>query len=217
MRARRRKSEAVNPTTIARLVASIAVVAVFAPEFVSAVTTDAQQEIARFYKQALAGDKTAVELCIARLESALQQEPGNQLARVYLGSAYTLRSRDLSFGPKKLEALKHGLTLMDAAVAAAPDDPHVRLVRAHTTDSLPFFVGRKRSTLDDFELLLAAARKHPDEFKAPDLQNIYLDAGNVRQARGEKARAVELWQEGLRQTDNTAVAEKLRAAIVRSK
>lgn len=211
------KPETVKTTTIARLGASIAVVAVFGPEFVSAVTTDVQQEIARFYKQALAGDKTAVELCIARLESASHQEPGNQLARVYLGSAYTLRSRDLSFGPKKLEALKHGLTLMDAAVAAAPDDPHVRLVRAHTTDSLPFFVGRKRATLDDFELLLAAARKHPDEFKAPDLQNIYLEAGNAWQARGEKARAVELWQEGLRRSDNTAVAEKLRAAIARSK
>src|SRR5436309_15469367 len=107
-----------------------------------AVAAD-EQEIASLYKRAVRGDNQAVEKCITALEMALRDQADNQLARVYLGSAYTLRSRDMGFGPSKLAMLKQGLATMDEAVSAAPTDPHVRLVRALATDSLPFFFGRK--------------------------------------------------------------------------
>ena len=77
-----------------------------------------QKEIQELYRAGLGGDQAAVEQCIEKLEAVLKDQPNNQLARVYLGSAYTLRSRDLGFGPKKLEALKRGLAIMDEAVAA---------------------------------------------------------------------------------------------------
>jgi hypothetical protein len=128
-----------------------------------------QAELARLYKRALAGDKQAVESCIAGLETAVQAQPQNQLARVYLGSAYTLRSRDMGFGPAKLATLKQGVATMDEAVAAAPDEPHVRLVRALTTDSLPFFLGRKKSSRDDFDWLGKTAAQSPQRFSEADL------------------------------------------------
>lgn len=133
---------------------------------------DLQQEIVGLYRRGLGGDKTAVEQCIAKLEAVLTNQSSNQLARVYLGSAYTLRSRDLDFGPKKLEALKHGLAVMDEAVTAAPDEPKVRLVRALTTSSLPAFFGRRASSRQDFELLAQIAERAPAKFEKDDLQII---------------------------------------------
>src|SRR6476659_10636498 len=54
-----------------------------------------EQRIAALYARGLAGDKQAVNDCITALESRLAQAPNDQLARVYLGSSWTLRSRDL--------------------------------------------------------------------------------------------------------------------------
>lgn len=131
-----------------------------------------QQEIQALYRRGLAGDKAAVEECITKLEAVLKMEPANQLARVYLGSAYTLRSRDLGIGPRKLTALKDGLALMDSAVANAPDSPKVRLVRALTTESLPRFFGRRAESRQDFALLAGFAKTNPAKFEEADLQII---------------------------------------------
>ena len=105
--------------------------------------------------------------------------PNNQLARVYLGSAYTLRSRDLGFGPKKLETLRHGLALMDEAVAAAPNEPKVRLARALTTSSLPAFFGRRGESKKDFELLAKEAERAPERFDQTDLATIREHAASA--------------------------------------
>ena len=131
-----------------------------------------QKEIMELYRRGLAGDQKAVEECIAKLETVLGQQPANQLARVYLGSAYTLRSRDLGFGPKKLQALRHGVALMNEAVAAAPAEPKVRLARASTTSALPAIFGYKAQSRKDFEELARMAEQQPEQFSADDLATI---------------------------------------------
>ena len=116
-----------------------------------------QKEIQDFYRRGLAGDQDAVNQCIDKLEAVLKIEPANQLARVYLGSAYTLRSRDLGFGPKKLSTLKRGIAVMDDAVAAVPDDPKVRLTRALTAEACP----RSSVSAPPAEKISAGSRNWP--------------------------------------------------------
>ena len=137
-----------------------------------AAAPNEEKEIQGLYRRGLAGDKAAVTHCIAQLERVLQSEPTNQLARVYLGSAYTLRSRDLGFGPKKLQAMRQGLALMDQAVEAAPDEPKLRLARALTTSALPAIFARGTQSRKDFEQLGQMARRAPARFEADDLQTI---------------------------------------------
>ncbi len=135
-----------------------------------AAAPNEQKEIQALYARGLAGDQEAVNRCIDKLETVVQAEPSNQLARVYLGSAYTLRSRDLGFGPAKLRALRHGLALMDEAVAAAPNEPKVRLARARTTAALPAIFGRRAESENDFKILRELARREPQKFEPGDLQ-----------------------------------------------
>ena len=73
---------------------------------VAAQASPNESQIAQLYVRGLAGDKQAVIDCITALESRLAVAPNDQLARVYLGSAWTLRSRDLPISPGKLSALR---------------------------------------------------------------------------------------------------------------
>lgn len=190
-----------------------AAVALFCSSSINGSAANERQEIAHLYKQAVAGDKAAVEDCIARLEAVIGRESHNQLARVYLGSAYTVRSRDLPFGSEKLKTLKNGLAIMDDAVGAAPNDGHVRLVRALTTDSLPFFLGRRQATRDDFAALITLATKNPGHFSDDDLQTIYFSAGNRASADGDSARAINLWREALRHPADPEITVKTKRAL----
>src|SRR4051794_4498675 len=149
----------------------------FGPPAVAA--PNEQKEIQELYARALQGDKAAVEQCIEKLEAVSQREPSNQLARVYLGSAYTLRSRDLGFGPKKLSTLKRGLAVMDEAVAAAPNEPKVRLARALTTSALPAIFGRREESRNDFAVLAKEAERAPERFDRGELAAIREHASSA--------------------------------------
>lgn len=162
------------------------------------------------------GDREAVESCIRALEAVVKSEPSNQLARVYLGSAYTLRSRDLGFGPTKLSTLKQGGALMDAAVATAPGDPHVRLVRAVTNAALPSFLGRRSFAHEELEALLALADRAETNFTAREQQLLYLHAGQIAKQNGDKPRAAELWNRGLRTPADPNLTDKLKAELARA-
>ena len=174
-----------------------------------------RREIDELYRRGLLGDKQAVEECIAKLEEALRSEPKNQLARVYLGSAYTLRSRDLGFGPKKLQTLQQGLRVMDEAVANVPDDPKVRLARALTTQALPGLFGRATESRNDFLQLAETAKTAPGKFGAADLQIVYYNAGLAAKANGNATRAQELWREALRHGNDAALKEKIEAELAK--
>ncbi len=172
-----------------------------------------QKEIEALYRRGLTGDKAAVEQCIERLESALQANPTNQLAKVYLGSAYTLRSRDLGFGPAKLSTLQRGIALMNEAVTAAPNDPKIRLARALTTDALPALFGQRATSRKDFEILLQSAETEPEKFEEGDLQIIYYQAGLAAKAASDTTRATLLWHKALTHPDDPSLTAKIRAQL----
>lgn len=192
-------------------------IALFIIAFLSVAAAPHQKEIAELYRRGLAGEKDAVEKCIAKLEDALKAQPQNQTARVYLGSAYTLRSRDLDFGLKKLEALRHGLALMDEAVAAAPNDPKVRLARALTTSELPAIFGRSSSTRKDFELLADVALRAPEKFDTGDRQIIFYQAAISARSAGDKTRASLLLRAAAQSPDDPKLSQKISDELARMK
>ena len=180
-----------------------------------AARADTPDEIpaAGLYARGLTGDKQAVIDCIATLEQMLTTAPENQLARVYLGSAYTLRSRDLGFGKAKLDALRKGLALMDAAAAAALENANVQLTRAVTNEALPIFLGRRSVAREQLNDLVAQVEKNPTKLKPADRQLLYLNAGEAAKHAGGKGRATELWQRGLTINADAKLTQEIRTAM----
>lgn len=181
-------------------------------ELVAAPSAD-EKQIQELYRRGLAGDKAAVEQCVEKLEATLKADTKNQLARVYLGSAYTLRSRDLGFGPKKLQVLRQGVAVMDEAVAAAPADPKVRLARALTTSALPSILGYAAASRKDFEELAALAERAPEKFSEGDLQIVLYNAGLAARHNGDESRARALWRDAAQHPADAAQAGKVNSEL----
>ena len=172
-----------------------------------------ESRIAELYARGLDGEKQAVIDCIAALESKLTQQPNDQVARVYLGSAYTLRSRDLGLGKAKLDALRKGIALMDEAAAGAPENAPVLLTRAVTNQALPVFLGRRKVARAQLEELVTMVEREPEKLKPSDRQLLYLNAGQAAQHAGDRARAVELWQRGLTIKADARLTQEIRTAM----
>lgn len=195
-----------------RLLRAVLFLAAFQPLPLTAAPDEAI--IGGLYARGLAGDKQAVVDCIAALEQALARQPNDQLARVYLGSAYTLHSRDLRFfGTAKLAALRHGIALMDAAAEAAPNDARVQLLRAVTNEALPALLGRRQIARQALDRLVAAVEKDPGKLKSSDQQLLYLNAGEAAERTGDKARAGELWNRGLKLKADRRLAQEIEKAL----
>jgi len=176
-----------------------------------------QERIADLYGRGLAGDEKAVIDCIAALEARLKTRPDDQLARVYLGSAWTLRSRDLSISPGKLSALRKGIALMDEAAAAAPNDAKVLLLRAVTEEALPVFLGRRKAAREQLNELVGLLEEDPLKLSPADQQLLYLNAGEAAQRAGEKARARALWERGLAIAADAKLKAEIHTALKEAK
>jgi hypothetical protein len=176
-------------------------------------STPADSAIADLYRRGLRGDEQAVVDCISALEAKLAIQPNDQLARVYLGSAWTLRSRDLPIGPSKLSALRRGVTLMDEAAAAAPNNADVLLLRAVTNEALPVFLGQRKVARAQLDELLARLEKGSAKLKPADQQLLYLNAGEAAQRAGDKKRARALWQRGAALKADAKLTQEITAAL----
>jgi len=172
-----------------------------------------EEEIAGLFARGLAGDQQAVIDCVRALETRLGRQPNDQRARVYLGSCWTLRSRDLPVGLDKLSALRKGIALMDEAAAAAPDDAKVQLLRAVTNEALPRFLGRSKIARERLEQLVGVVEKEPGALGAPDRQLLFLNAGEAAKRAGESARAHELWGRGLKISADPKLKAELQQAL----
>ena len=175
--------------------------------------TPADSAIAELYERGLRGNEQAVVDCISALEAKLVVQPNDQLARVYLGSAWTLRSRDLPIGPGKLSALRKGLTLMDAAAAAAPNNAKVLLIRAVTNEALPVFLGQRKVARAQLDELLDRLEKGAAKLKPADQQLLYLNAGEAAKRGGDKERARELWRRGAALKADAKLTQEITAAL----
>ena len=175
--------------------------------------TPTDSAIAELFARALQGDERAVVNCISALEAKLAIQPGNQLARVYLGSTWTLRSRDLPIGLGKLSALRRGITLMDEAAAAAPNNADVLLLRAVTNEALPAFLGQRKVAHAQLDELVARLEKGSAKLKPADQQLLYLNAGDAAKRAGKKERARDLWQRGAALKADAKLTQEIAAAL----
>ena len=104
-------------------------------------------------------DAETIDRYINEYQKKLNENPDDHLAKVYLGSAYTLRSAESFWGPKKLEYLKKGGELMDEAVTSAPHDPRVRFIRGVNSYKVPKRFDRRDIAVRDFTVILPIAEK----------------------------------------------------------
>jgi len=168
------------------------------------------------HEKAVNGDTKETQALTTDLEKWTKEQPDNHLLQAYLGSVYTLDSRDAWPGPGKLTYLRNGGKELDAAVAAAPDNPAVRFIRAIDYFELPSIFGKRQTARDDFRILVDqvdGVQKTPYALDVPTRQAIYYYAGLSLQQLSQPADAKRVWLRGLALDPKSALAVKISAEL----
>ena len=165
------------------------------------------------HEKAVNGDTAETKKLTTDLEKWTKEQPNNHLLQVYLGSVYTLDSRDAWPGPGKLTYLKNGGKEMDAAVDADPDNPAVRFVRAINYYSLPTFFGKRQTARDDFQILVKQVEgviQTPYVLSVETQQAIYYYAGLCYKQLSQTPQAKDAWGRGLKLNPTSPLGLKIQ-------
>lgn len=149
------------------------------PVFVAAppaMAIEASADIAsaiELHNAGRAGDTAATQQAIDVFTALMAADPSNVEAIAYLGSSYALSARDSKAVVDKIRYTNRGLRFLDQAVAAAPNDFTVRMIRGNVTASLPAMFGRDATTVEDFMALdqMFSAAQVPS--MAPPMVGVY--------------------------------------------
>ena len=172
-------------------------------------------QIFEMHSLAEAGNKDATRRLVAWLEELTSEQPDNGILLVYLGSAYTLASRDAFIGPGKLRYLMAGRDCMDRAVAMRPDDANVRFIRAINNYHLPTLFNRRSIARDDFRKLVDQIEKDPQVVDSLTSLAIYYYAGLCFAQLEEENNARASWQKGLDLKINGPLTAKISDELSR--
>ncbi len=172
------------------------------------------------HEKAVKGDTKETKSLATDLEKWTKEQPTNYLLQAYLGSVYTLCSRDAWPGPGKLTYLRNGGKLMDAAVASAPDNPAVRFIRAIDYYELPSIFGKRQTARDDFALLVKQVEgvaKTPYVLDIETQQAIYYYAGLCYEQLYQKAEARDAWTRGVKLDPASVLGVRIQAELTKFK
>jgi hypothetical protein len=177
------------------------------------------QQVEARHRKAVEGDTQETQKLTADLEKWTRAQPQNHLLQAYLGSAYTLCSRDAWPGMGKLTYLRRGGQLLDAAVAADPGNPAVRFVRAIDYFELPAILGKRQVARDDFQILvkqLDGEIKTPYTLNTETAQAIYYYAGLSLKQQWLAPQARLVWERGLKLNSTSPLGIKIQGELAKN-
>jgi len=174
------------------------------------------QQVQKRHQKAVNGDSTETKSLTTDLEKWTKEHPDNHLLQAYLGSVYTLDSRDAWPGPGKLTYLENGGKELDAAVAADPNNPAVRFVRAIDYFELPAIFCKRQTARDDFQILVKQVEgllPNAYTLNVETQQAIYYYAGLSYKQLSQPTDAKETWQRGFKLAPSSPLGFKIRAEL----
>jgi hypothetical protein len=120
-----------------------------------------------YFKVIATGSSTADNEAHAALMAFEREYPGDAIGKAYHGSLELLDAAHSWRIWNLHRQAADGISLLDAAVAQAPDEPEVRFLRAATDWHLPLFYHRRAECEADFELLAGRAEEDARLGKLP--------------------------------------------------
>lgn len=143
----------------------------------------------KWHDVCLTGGTKEIDAEINKFEARLAANPGDHLARAYLGSACALRAKAGFWGPTKLKYLKLGQRHLNDAITAAPNDPRVRMVRAIGYYRVPKRFKVRPTSISDFKKIVPVARNPKGGLKSNERQAILYYAHLAFTEEGEPGAA----------------------------
>jgi tetratricopeptide (TPR) repeat protein len=152
-------------------------------------------QVIRLHKEGVAGNANAVQEANRLLEQLRQEHPGRPIADAYHGSVMILIARDKSKALEKLRWSKRGLKLLDGAVAAAPQDNRIRLLRGRTSYRLPEKHFRRTETaIEDYVFLIDQHMRQEGFLGNEEYTQLIYELGEAYSRIGRNQDAANCWR-----------------------
>lgn len=142
---------------------------------------------------AATGRAEAAAQALATFDAVLEKHPGHAGARAGRGLALVTQALTAPMRAK-LGLARRGFAELDAAVAAAPDDATIRLLRATNAAQMPLMLERRPVAEADFARLLVAARDDRVTMAPSTRRGIFYQAAAFAM-KERRLGAVELLEE----------------------
>jgi hypothetical protein len=143
------------------------------------------------------------------------EAPNDPEVRAFYGSACTIHAEYVFLFFKPGWADK-GFAHLDAAVAAAPDNVNVRLIRALNSSEVPSFLGRDKEAREDFAWLLLRRESHPKEFSPVIQRALYFYAGRYALLR-EEPTCIDLLTKAAAIPGESPLNPKIQTALLQAR
>jgi tetratricopeptide (TPR) repeat protein len=150
-----------------------------------------------YHALALKDSKAYAKTAVQHLERVHEKKLDDATALCYLGSAYSLLSKDASDTSTRSDYSNKGFAYMDKAVRKDPDNITVRMTRGGNARNLPRFLNRRSIAYEDFEHVIGLLEKNPKasaSLKATvynALAALYKEDGDTTKAQDFAAKAAK--------------------------
>lgn len=153
-------------------------------------------QIIRLHTEGVAGSAASVQEANQLLEQLRRDFPGNPLADAYHGSIMILIARDKTKSFDKLKWCKNGLRLLDSAVAAAPQDTMVRLLRGKAAFQLPEkYFKRTPTAIEDYTFLIDHELREGGILRTEEYSQLIYELGEAYYNIGRNREASMCWKQ----------------------
>jgi tetratricopeptide (TPR) repeat protein len=155
-------------------------------------------------------DAGRIDEFLAWIEDMAAKDPQDPQLQVALGVAYLQKLFDAGATPEAGQLATQADQAFDRALELDPNNWDARFTKAVALSNWPAFLGKQPEAISQFETLIAQ-----QELAAPSPGHArtYLYLGNMYVQTGEKAKAIEVWRNGLaRYPDDADLREQLRLA-----
>jgi hypothetical protein len=132
------------------------------------------------------GNETDADAALDLFAKLNKEAPKDAEVLAFYGNACIIHAK-YAFILLKLHWTSVGFAHLDAAVAAAPDDLNVRIVRALNSAQVPDYLHRDKIAREDFDWVTARLQTHPEEFSPALRRAFYYFAGKFAFLHDEPA------------------------------
>ncbi|MCX7914695.1 MAG: hypothetical protein N3A53_00115 [Verrucomicrobiae bacterium] len=155
------------------------------------------EEARRWYVRAASGDVAALREAVRRFEELTGRPNAEPRVWAYLGSCRLMEAGAAALPLRKLELCREGGAWLERAVATAPDDVEVRLVRALSLIHLPGFFNKRAVAQRDLAWVVERLHDAPD-IPAELAAAAWWQVGLMHERQRNRRAARAAWEQAVR-------------------
>ncbi|MFC5468823.1 hypothetical protein ACFPPD_08815 [Cohnella suwonensis] len=158
-------------------------------------------EAVELHNEGLGGISDAVWKANRVFETLRKDFPDQPIADAFHGSIMSLIARDESNPMIRFQWAKRGLKLLDEAVASAPSDNRIRLLRGNIAYRLPEqFFHRTETVIEDYLFLIDGELRNPGSISKDTYEKLIFELGEAYHRIDRRPEAELCWSRLLKLT-----------------